>query len=467
MALYGNKNAYSEERVDIFICTIEKANNLINRMMEEKRLDEIAIVVFDEMHMLGDGERGFLLEMMVTKLLHIGKKEIQIVGLSATLANPEVMKHWIKGQLHVAHYRPVALEEYVVDTKKPKIEMQLVDRTKADGKTNFSLKVVKDVEIKKYADQLINILIYCCTEITDQNKSVLVFCSAKEACNSNSKKYAQALEQYHAERQPLDDVQQQREADLIKKRQDLVSELRKSEVFLPSELQFSIMHGVAYHHADLTTEQRQLIEQGFRNGTLNVLFATSTLAAGVNLPARRVILTSARMGPQFINTSQYRQMCGRAGRAGIDDKGDSILFYEGPNSLNNLSGVLSGELTKIESKLSGKGLKRLLLEIIASDTAHDVNDISSFIQSTLWAAEKKQQNNAPTNATTTITSFEVKLQKEIQDGLSDLSTRDFLVKRNSCYYAQKLGLATVAAGLDPDQAEWLFVIFLIFCLGTT
>jgi replicative superfamily II helicase len=74
--------------------------------------------------------------------------------------------------------------------------------------------------------------------------------------------------------------------------------------------------GVAFHHAGLTSQERAVVEQGFSSGALLVLTATSTLAAGVNLPARRVILRTLRQGVSDVSRAQYLQMVGRAGRAG-------------------------------------------------------------------------------------------------------------------------------------------------------
>lgn len=74
-------------------------------------------------------------------------------------------------------------------------------------------------------------------------------------------------------------------------------------------------------------EERDVVETCFKSGVVRVLVATSTLAAGVNLPARRVIFRQPKIGRDFVDTTRYRQMAGRAGRAGIDTKGESVSSH--------------------------------------------------------------------------------------------------------------------------------------------
>ena len=107
------------KNVDLAICTIEKANGLINRMIEEGSLHQLGIVVVDELHLIGDSHRGYLLELLLTKVLYAslrscdGMASVQIVGMSATLPDLQLLAHWLRADLYRTDFRPIPLKEYI------------------------------------------------------------------------------------------------------------------------------------------------------------------------------------------------------------------------------------------------------------------------------------------------------------------------------------------------------------------
>lgn len=93
-----------------------------------------------------------------------------------------------------------------------------------------------------------------------------------------------------------------------------------------SKLEKLVKAGIGYHHAGMTKEERHCVEIGFREGTLMAITSTTTLAAGINLPAQRVIIRGLRQGISDLDRGQYLQMIGRAGRAGYSHQGESYIF---------------------------------------------------------------------------------------------------------------------------------------------
>lgn len=127
----GSSPAGGLASVRIAVCTIEKANNLINRLIEEERLSDLGIVVVDEMHLVSDPHRGYLLELLLTKLLLFGRLQnknfsksnlscqsfedvkIQIVGMSASLSTISVIGSWLQAAVFTTDFRPIPLTELI------------------------------------------------------------------------------------------------------------------------------------------------------------------------------------------------------------------------------------------------------------------------------------------------------------------------------------------------------------------
>lgn len=122
----------------------------------------------------------------------------------------------------------------------------------------------------------------------------------------------------------------------------------KQGIRYSAELLELVSQGVAYHSTDLTSDERLLVEEAFACGAVSVLAATSTLAAGVNLPVRRVIFKHAYIGirTQMLTPTKFRQMCGRAGRKGIDDRGEAVLLAD-PSAAGAASVARLAELLRV------------------------------------------------------------------------------------------------------------------------
>lgn len=105
----------------VAVCTIEKANSIFNRLLELQKVHQVGIVVVDEIHLISDPSRGYILELLLAKILYVSKKmdfKIQIVGMSATLPNLELLCRWLSAQFYLTDFRPVELREMIKVGKK-------------------------------------------------------------------------------------------------------------------------------------------------------------------------------------------------------------------------------------------------------------------------------------------------------------------------------------------------------------
>lgn len=152
-------------------------------------------------------------------------------------------------------------------------------------------------------------------------------------------------------------------------------------------LQRTIPYGIAYHHSGLTSDERRHLEDAFRQNILCVICCTSTLAAGVNLPAKRVILRSPYVGRDFLTLSRYKQMIGRAGRAGLcgNDVGESILICSAQDNVR-VGQLLFSPMDEAASGMhadDSRGLRNLLMSAIGLGVATTRPDLQRLISLTL------------------------------------------------------------------------------------
>ncbi|EFA81654.1 hypothetical protein PPL_05648 [Heterostelium album PN500] len=429
----------------IVVCTIEKANIIVNQMIEDKRMSEIGTVVIDELHMIGDGERGVLLEMLISKILFVTKGSVQVVGMSATIPNLAMMQRWFRGGVYEKQFRPVKLEEFV------RFEEKIY--AKPDG---APARLEESRQLEK-GDNLVHLV----KEVTSEGHSVLVFCHTIELTVSIAKKIATALPE---------------ERQVKKDEKDILLRNLGAATFPNADdnLKATVPSGVAFHNSTLTNDEREIIEQGFKERTLNVLCATSTLSAGVNLPAKRVIIRTPKMGYNFISTRLYKQMAGRAGRAGIDTSGESYLYCTDKREFDKAKSIITSDLEPVVSGLNDnpRQFQKIVLECISSGIANNIKIILEFFSCTFYCC-----NIIVPQAHKKLTALEY-LTLELTNTLNELEKSGFIQKQkpktdgiDHFGYEEKpmppldtpiedviweptgLGAATFKSSLSTDQAR--------------
>jgi POLQ-like helicase len=468
----------------LYICTIEKAHSLVNSMIEKERFnDELGLVCADELHMIGDGQRGCIYEMILTKVkycseLYFMKNNkrcfpVQIVATTATLENKTEIAKFLNAFLYERNFRPIELKEYI------KLDKQIfeVDKAKLNTVDDCSfVNYVRTLELKDYSAEMRKNdpdgLVALVREVIP-NDSCLIFCSSKKNCENVASLLATML--------PSEFKAHKRDLKL-----KLFHEMREenSNNICPI-LRQSIQLGIAYHHSGLTGEERQLIEQAFKEGVLCVITCTSTLAAGVNLPAKRVIIRSPYVAKDFITLSQYKQMIGRAGRAGlVDTVGESIMLFKSADK-KKVYDLISGPMRKCESSFecdNSKALRMLILSLIGLNLTHFGSQILLFLKKTLFYIQKEKlinhfdkektgyigKANYNGNSTVDIVSEEF----DYISNAIDYLLRNKLIKLINCaentqentlkfnFYAQfeitKLGLATIKGNIDLEYVNQLY-----------
>ncbi len=349
-------------RNQIIVATSEKADSLIRN--GARWIRDLSVLVVDEIHLLDSTNRGPTLEMTITKLMRINPK-MQVLGLSATVANAREVASWLSADLVESRWRPVELKEGVI----------------CDGILNFPGETVS---IPSSRDDLVDLV----KDTIGQGGQILIFESSRRNAEATAAKLARVVSKRKAGASQ-DQVQGEDGSRLFEK------VLATGESETGKKLAECVRGGVAFHHAGLLSEQRAIVEKGFRSGEIKVIASTPTLAAGLNLPARRVLIRSYKRyegarGMVAIPVMEYRQMAGRAGRPGLDPRGESFLMAKSEPEMKDLMDhYVHGEPEEIFSKLSMEpALRTHLLSTMATGFANDADELKKFVDSTFYAHQQ-------------------------------------------------------------------------------
>jgi helicase len=286
----------SLDRFDILVATSEKADSLLRHKVDW--LGKLRLFVADEVHLINDPSRGPTLEVILARFKQINP-DAQIIALSATIKNSSDLADWLSAVHIQSDWRPVPLKEGIYLGH----EIQYIDNS------------VQSIEPMR--DHVHSLII----DTVKSGNQCLVFVNNRKSTEALAGKVGKHISPLLSE----EDVEGLRNVS-----EDILE--RQSEpTIIGKRLASFITNGAAFHNAGLTNDQRKTVEKAFKDGHIKCIVATPTLAAGINLPARRVIIRDyRRYDPNFgsipIPNLEIKQMSGRAGRPGYDDVGEAVLY---------------------------------------------------------------------------------------------------------------------------------------------
>ena len=362
VAVYGDENvglltgdSSINSEAPIVVMTTEVLRNMI--YAESSTLKNLEYVVMDEVHYLADRFRGAVWEEI---LIHLPER-IQVISLSATVSNAEEFAEWlnsVRGDTHIvlSEIRPVPLYQHVlmgnrlldlftetgrVNPEVLRLEKESVrrvrtpkqrhwgsaERSSLQGKLLSKPEIVEKLEYQDYLP-------------------AIFFIFSRTGCESAVRQCVQAgltLTRPH-ERERIKKV-------IEEKTRELASEDYGVVGF--HEWVDALMRGIAAHHAGLLPMFKETVEILFQQGLVRIVFATETLALGINMPAHTVILEKLTKwngeGHVSITPGEYTQLTGRAGRRGIDIEGHAVILWNNTVDSGIAAGLASARTYPLKS----------------------------------------------------------------------------------------------------------------------
>ncbi|MFQ5711855.1 MAG: DEAD/DEAH box helicase [Candidatus Geothermarchaeales archaeon] len=415
----GDYDVPGEElgRADVIIATNEKMDSLMRHA--PSWLPTISLIIFDEIHLVHYPDRGPTLEVLITRLLH-DLPEAQILGLSATISNVEEFSKWIKADVITTDWRPVPLREGVFYDHKLFF---------GDG----SSRLVSD--LTKYPTGDITIT------TVEEGGQIIIFTRTRKQAVNEAKRMAKLLESTYPPSTAKGDVMNYPELSVAAR--EVLSRGEKTK--LSETLADLVRRGSAFHHAGLSSSHRRIVENAFRDGLIKVLAATPTLAAGVNLPSRVVVITYTErysMGyREPISIFEYKQMAGRAGRPTYDKFGEAILIARSEDSFDFLYDMyVNGEPERLTSKLGDEDVLDMhILGLIASKRRQRKSDVIDFFESTLYGLQESPK----------------KIFRKIHRSLGKLKAGELISDSNGTYQPTPFGRRVAQLYISPSTGMYI------------
>ena len=409
------------EDADVIFLTNESMD--ANMAFQKDWIYDIGLVVSDEIHLIGDNTRGPTLEIILTRFKSgfIGKNPPKIIGLSATISNSNELADWLNCELVESTFRRVPLSEAVYS--RHIITNQ--DREETEG--NFA----KNRQESRHPKAWIGLGL----DTVAEKHQCLIFAMTRKNAVAWAKEAGLDV---------VKELKPNQKKELEKISKKILPKEDYDNTKLTSELAKTVKNGTAFHHAGLDQRCRTIIENAFKNRHIKLLTATPTLAAGVNLPARRVVIPSVMRytnnGLEKISILEYKQMCGRAGRPQYDDIGESIIIAKGyPDEI--LEHYVDGEPEPLESKTldEDSSLRINLLGFIYTASKFNPTSYEKIIKffSQTFAAYQLSDDSV--------------LEKKVTKQLEKLKEYGMITDENG-FEPTKFGIRIFYLRIDPETA---------------
>ena len=402
----------------ILVATYEKYLSLLTTSETYTIRDKI--VVADEIQIIGDMTRGPDVEVLCTLIKN--QKPAQFIGLSATLPNAPEIAAWLNCESVVVNHRDVPLRQEIWTSTQRYFNYWGNDEIQLDSKANYSatdtLAVVRRL-------------------LAEGEGPILVFTMTRP-------RTVELAQNFASERQQ--DVRSY----------DLATQLA---LFSEPTTTASILRNVserkvAFHSADLSFTERQVIEDALRENRLDVVFCTPTLAAGVNFPVKTVVFDSfsrrwIREQP-WLPKQEFSNMSGRAGRLGYHDEGRAVLLARDRAELLKSKEYLLPDEVLLNSALFNRSIRKFILNLVASGLASTNVNLLTFYESSFGWHQLLERNPAKLED----------IPVAIENAIAWLQDNALITAQGDMLYATRIGKAVSASGLLPSTAIQLMKLII-------
>src|SRR5574344_1530468 len=328
----------------ILVMTTEVFRNMLygtNFGSVTENLKDVKYVVLDEVHYMNDEQRGTVWEESIIYC----PTNIQLIALSATVANADKLTEWIN-TVHSStvlvdtDFRPVPLRYFYFDSSKPNDLLPLLTPT---GQLNSKIKPEKKLRFKDRKRVQRSVVKDVVRNLHEKEMlPAIYFTFSRKKCDEQMEKCSNLC---------LVSPKEQKQI------REMVDEYLAENPYLNNNKHIDyILNGVASHHAGLLPGWKVLVEKLFQKGLIKVVFATETLAAGINMPARSTVISAVSKrtdsGHRMLTNNEFLQMSGRAGRRGMDKIGYVTIIGTQFQSPEEVFELVTGDSNPLESRFS-------------------------------------------------------------------------------------------------------------------